>query len=113
MRGAIDVGDAPALEQADKVRTARTRRIPDAAGAQDGVANRRFAADVGSRRAGGHRYRHAGTGEIGSTARVDAAVGCQLLDRVGGEHDEIERFAIIDAPGRIDAAHRHDGHPLS
>ncbi len=58
MRGAINVGDAPALEQADKMRTARTRRIPDAAGAQDRVANRRLAGDVGPRRAGGYRYRY-------------------------------------------------------
>ena len=94
MRGAIVVGDAPALEQADEVRAARTRRIADAARAQHGVANRRFAADVGSRRAGGHRDRHARAREIDAAVRIDAAAGRQLLDRVGGQHDEIERFAV-------------------
>src|SRR5207249_2687817 len=51
------VGDAPALEQVDKMRTARACRIPDAAGAQDGLASRRLARDVGWRRALGYRYR--------------------------------------------------------
>src|SRR5439155_2360769 len=62
------VGDAPALEQADQVSTARPGRIPDAAGAQDGIANRRLIRDVGARRAGDYRYRYGGTSEVSSTA---------------------------------------------
>src|SRR5207244_3072599 len=106
------VGDAPALEQADKVRTARTRRVPDAAGAQDGVANRRLSRDVGSRRAGGNRYRDGGTSEISSSPRIDAAAGCQLLDHIGCQHDEVERFTIVDPAGRINATHRNDSDRL-
>ena len=106
------VGNAPALEQADKVRTARTRRIPDAAGAQDGVANRRFTRDVGPRRAGSYRYRDGGTSEISSTPGIDAAAGCQLLDHIGCQHDEVERFTIVDPAGRINATHANDNDPL-
>jgi len=106
------IGDAPALEQADKVHTARTRRIPDAAGAQDGVANCRLTRDVGSHRAGGYRYRDGGTSEISSTPRIDAAAGCQLLDHIGCQHDEVERFTIVDPAGRINATHRNDSDRL-
>jgi hypothetical protein len=107
------VGDAPALEQADKVRSARTRRIPDAAGAQDGVAKRRLGRDVTPRRARGYRYRHGGTSEISSTPRIDAASGCQLLDHIGCQHDEVERFASVDPASRINATHRNDSDGLT
>src|SRR5207248_5011079 len=90
------VGDAPALEQANEVRTARTCRIPDAARAQDRVANRRLAGDVGSRRARGYRYRHCGTSDVGCAPRIDAAAGCQLLHRIDCQHDEIECFTLVD-----------------
>jgi len=112
MRGAMASAIPPALEQADKVRTARTRRIPDAAGAQDGVANRRLSRNVGSCRGGSYRDRHGGTSEIGSTPRIDAAVGCQLLDRIGGEHDEVERLTSVDPAGGINATHRNDSDRL-
>src|SRR5205823_1327910 len=88
------LGDAPALEQADNVRAARTGRIADAAGAQDGVAKRRLAGDVGSLRARGHRDRHGGTSEIRSTLGVDTTRGCQALDRIVRQHDEVERLTV-------------------
>src|SRR5450631_2697504 len=61
------VGDPPALEQAGNVQAARTGRIPEAAGAQDSIANSLFAADVRSWRTGGYGDRHAGTSKVDST----------------------------------------------
>ena len=68
MRDAIASAMPQRSNRRDQVRAARPRRIADAAGAQHRVANGRFGADVGSRRAGRDRDRHAGAREI------DAAV---------------------------------------
>ena len=57
-------------------------------------------------------YRYGGTSEIDSTARIDASVGCQLLDQIGCQHGEIEAFAILDSTSRLDATHRDDRDPL-
>src|SRR5450432_2613380 len=99
------VRDAPPLEQTDEVRTTRSRRIPDAARAQDCIAKRRFVTDVGPWRPGGHGYRHPGMSEIDWTARIDAAVGCQLPDRIGRQYDEVETFTCSHATGRINSTH--------
>src|SRR6185312_12964164 len=106
------VGDAPALEQAGKVFTARARRVPDTADAEDRVADRWLGRDVGPRRAGGDRYRHRGTGEIGPTRRIDAAAAGQLVDRRGGQHDKVEGFSLVDAADGIHAADRNNSDRL-
>src|SRR5690348_3567116 len=110
--GSDGVGDVPALEQAEYVRTARSRRITDAPRAQDGVANRRPGRNVGARRAGRYRYRDAGTCEASAARRDDTAVGRQSLDRIVSQHDKVERFAVLHPPGRIDTAHRKYGDSL-
>ena len=43
----------------------------------------------------------------------DRPAGCgQPIDRIGREHDKIEQLAVLNPPGRVDAADRFDRHRM-
>ena len=102
------VGDAPALEQLEQLHAARAGGVADAARRQHRPLDRILRADVRPRRAGAHRDGHAGVHQVDPAAGEDAAGGDQLVDRVGGQHHDVEGLAGLHAPGRIDAADRLD-----
>ena len=64
--------NAPALEEAREVDSARAGRQTDNSSAQNGVANRRLGTDVGARRSRPDRDRYPRACEIGSGCRIDA-----------------------------------------
>src|SRR5574337_1065217 len=77
-------------------------------------APQRFlAVDLRSRRTRAHRDRDPRPDQVDPAAGDDPAGGDQLVDRLGGEHDRVEHFAVAHPLGRIDPAHRFEHDPAA
>jgi hypothetical protein len=100
------LGDAPALEQRGQRHAAGPGRIPDAARRQHGSAQRGFGGNVGPRRAGADRDRHARAHQVGPAAGDHGSGGDQPVDRIGGQRHHVEGLAGLHALGGIDPADR-------
>ena len=60
------------------------------------------------RRARAHRDRDGGARQIGLAAGNDPARRDELVDRLGGQHHDVERLAVLHSPGGLDTAHRFE-----
>ncbi len=108
---ALDLpGNAPTLEQAGQRNATGPGRIADAARGEHSLAHRLFGRDVGLVRTCAHRHRHARAHQVHFGAGLHAAGSDQLVDRIGRQDDHVKSLAGLYAPGRIDPAHRFDGH---
>jgi len=105
--------NTPALKQTNQFLAAGPRRITNAARGEYGVTSRRFSADIGSRRARSHRYRDTRTRQVDPAARHNAARFCQPLNHISRQHNNVERFGILNEASRNNATFRFDPHPAS
>ena len=96
------LGDVPALEEPLQRDAARAGRIANASGRQQRLPG----ADGGPRRALAPRDGDARAREIGLAAGEHLSRRDELVDRVGGQHDDVELLAVVHPPGGLDAAHR-------
>ncbi|BCZ81273.1 hypothetical protein PTKU64_49480 [Paraburkholderia terrae] len=55
---------------------------------------------------------HLGARNTDAASRDDVTVTLQPIERIGCKHDNIETLAFLNAPGRFNAAYRHNRNAL-
>src|SRR4051812_38985210 len=106
--GAKRLADRPTLEQPLQRDATRACGIAYRPCRQHSVTQCTLAVDRRSARACLHSDCNVGVQEIGLAVSQEATRRNELVDRIGGEHHDVERLAVLDSPGSFDTTDRFE-----